>query len=76
MAAPPAFHAGQRILTRNHQPSGHTRLPGYARAKRGTVARVYEAMVFPDAHAHGLGEAPEYLYCVRFEANELWGDDG
>ena len=31
-------------------------------------------MVFPDDNAHGRGENPQYLYTVRFEAIELWGD--
>jgi nitrile hydratase len=31
--------------------------------------------VFPDAHAAGLGEAPQWLYTVRFTGVELWGDD-
>jgi nitrile hydratase len=30
--------------------------------------------VFPDTNAHGLGEAPQPLYSVRFEAAELWGE--
>ncbi len=31
--------------------------------------------VFPDSHAHGLGEQPQPLYSVRFDARELWGED-
>jgi nitrile hydratase len=72
--AAPAFAVGQRVVTRNHQPSGHTRLPAYARCRRGEIARVHAAMVFPDDHAHGRGENPQYLYTVRFAAAELWGD--
>jgi nitrile hydratase len=75
VAARPAFAAGQNVVTRNHQPAGHTRLPAYARCRRGTIARVHSAMVFPDDNAHGRGENPQYLYTVRFEAAELWGDD-
>jgi nitrile hydratase len=30
--------------------------------------------VFPDANAHGAGEAPEYVYTVVFEGRELWGE--
>jgi nitrile hydratase beta subunit len=72
---PPAFVVGQRVATRNHQPSGHTRLPAYVRYRRGVIARVHAAMVFPDDHAHGRGENPQYLYTVRFTAAELWGTD-
>jgi len=72
--APPAFATGQAVITRNHQPQGHTRLPAYARCRRGLIARVHPAMIFPDDHAHGRGENPQYLYTVRFAAGELWGD--
>jgi nitrile hydratase len=70
----PAFVAGQRVRTRNHQPAGHTRLPAYVRCRAGVVARQHPAMVFPDDHAHFRGENPQYLYTVRFDARELWGD--
>ena len=35
---------------------------------------MYPGFVFPDTNAHGKGENPQYLYNVRFEASELWGD--
>jgi nitrile hydratase len=70
----PAFRAGDRVRTRNHQPAGHTRLPAYARARRGVVVRVYPSSVFPDTNAHGLGEHPQRVYAVRFEGRELWGE--
>ncbi|HEY2774370.1 MAG TPA: nitrile hydratase subunit beta [Candidatus Binatia bacterium] len=70
----PKFEAGQAVVTRNHQPAGHTRLPGYGRCRRGVIAHVHPAMVYPDDHAHHRGENPQYLYTVRFDAAELWGD--
>jgi len=70
----PAFRAGERVLTRNHQPAGHTRLPAYARARRGVVERVHPACVFPDTNAHGRGEHPQPVYAVRFAGSELWGE--
>lgn len=70
----PAFVEGQAVRTRNHQPPGHTRLPAYARCRRGVVVRVHPAMVFPDDHAHGRGENPQYLYTVRFDGRELWDE--
>jgi nitrile hydratase len=73
IAARPAFATGQRVATRNHQPAGHTRLPAYARCRRGVVVRTHPAMVFPDDNAHGRGENPQYLYTVRFDGGELWG---
>jgi len=74
IAAARRFAVGDLVRTRNHQPSGHTRLPAYARCKRGVVVATHPAMVFPDDHAHGRGENPQYLYTVRFEGRELWGD--
>lgn len=74
VSAPPAFASGQPVRTRNHQPAGHTRLPAYARCHTGIIVRVHPAMVYPDDHAHGRGENPQYLYTVRFDARELWGD--
>jgi len=74
VAAARRFAAGDAVVTRNHQPSGHTRLPAYARCRRGVIVATHPAMVFPDDHAHGRGENPQYLYTVRFAARELWGD--
>jgi nitrile hydratase beta subunit len=73
VSSTPRFQVGARVKTKNINPSGHTRLPRYARAKYGVVNAVYDAHVFPDASAHGKGDSPEYLYSVRFVANELWG---
>jgi len=70
----PAFAVGDRVRTRNHQPPGHTRLASYTRTRRCVVARVYPACVFPDTNAHGAGEQPQYVYAVRFEGRELWGE--
>jgi nitrile hydratase subunit beta len=70
----PRFAVGDRIMTRNLNPHGHTRLPRYARGKRGVIAHHHGAHVFPDTNAHGLGENPQHLYSVRILARELWGD--
>ena len=37
----PHFRVGDRVVTRNINPLGHTRLPRYARSKRGVVALDY-----------------------------------
>ena len=47
----------------------------YTRGKRGVIERVHGAHIFPDSNAHGLGEAPQWLYTVRFTGAELWGED-
>jgi nitrile hydratase subunit beta len=69
----PRFAAGDAIRTKNIHPHGHTRLPRYARGRRGTIARDHGVHVFPDTSAHGLGESPQHVYSVRFAATELWG---
>jgi nitrile hydratase subunit beta len=69
------FKAGQHVRARNINPTGHTRLPRYARGKIGTVERDHGVFVFPDTNAHFLGEKPQHLYSVRFAARELWGDE-
>jgi nitrile hydratase subunit beta len=74
-AAPALFAVGDPVVTRNINPLGHTRLPRYARGKRGVIERVHGVQVFADAMASGRGEAPQWLYTVRFTGVELWGDD-
>jgi nitrile hydratase len=71
----PCFKAGDRVRAKNLNPSRHTRLPRYARGKVGIIDRVYGTFVYPDTSAHGGGEQPQPLYCVRFDAIELWGPD-
>ena len=71
---PAKFKTGDRVLTRNINPVGHTRLPRYARGRHGTIARDYGVFIFPDTHALGEGMQPQHLYSVHFSAVELWGD--
>jgi nitrile hydratase subunit beta len=71
----PSFAAGDKVRTRNINPTGHTRLPRYARGKLGEVALIHGAHVWPDSSAHGKGDDPQFLYTVRFTARELWGRD-
>ena len=73
-----AFAAGERVRTRRPARNvlvsgGHTRLPGYAAGAEGRILRVHGAHVLPDSNAHDLGEAPEPLYTVVFDAGVLWG---
>lgn len=71
---PPRFRPGDAVVARNLNPTGHTRLPRYARGKRGVVDRDHGVFVFADTNAHGEGETPQHVYSVRFAARELWGD--
>jgi nitrile hydratase subunit beta len=69
------FAVGDRVRARNIHPPGHTRLPRYVRGRIGTVVLSHGCHVFPDAHAHGGGEDPQWLYTVCFDGRELWGPD-
>jgi len=72
--APARFKVGDIVRTANINPATHTRLPRYARHRRGSVEAVRGCHVFPDAVARGAGEEPQWLYTVVFSGRELWGD--
>jgi nitrile hydratase beta subunit len=69
------FEIGQQVRARNINPTGHTRLPRYARGKTGVIDRNHGVYVFPDTNAHFQVENPQHVYSVRFAARELWGAD-
>jgi nitrile hydratase len=71
---PQLFQVGQRVRARNMHPAGHTRLPRYVRGHAGVVTHVHGAHVLPDSNAAGRGECPQWLYTVRFSAQQLWGE--
>lgn len=71
---PPRHQLGERVRARVMNPTGHTRLPHYVRGRQGVIERAHGAHVFPDSHAHSLGDDPQPLYGVRFTARELWGE--
>ena len=73
-SAPARFAVGDRVRTRAGHVDHHTRLPGYAAGKVGSVERVHGAHVFPDTNAHDGGEQPQWLYTVSFDAADLWPD--
>ena len=62
--APARFAIGDRVRIRSDRPNHHTRLPAYARGRLATIERSHGVHVFADAHALGLGEQPQWLYCV------------
>uniref|UniRef100_E6VIG6 Nitrile hydratase subunit beta n=1 Tax=Rhodopseudomonas palustris (strain DX-1) TaxID=652103 RepID=E6VIG6_RHOPX len=74
-SVPARFGIGDRVRARELHPRTHIRLPRYVRGRVGTVELAHGAHVFPDSHAHGGGEQPQWLYTVAFEARDLWGDD-
>lgn len=71
----PVYKIGQGVRTINSHPPGHTRLPRYARGRDGTISKVLGHHVYPDSSGNGRGEDPQWLYQVRFSAQELWGAD-
>jgi nitrile hydratase subunit beta len=71
----PRYKVGDRVVTRNVHPLGHTRLPRYARGKRGEVVLDHGVWVFPDSSGNDLGRRPQHCYNVRFTAGELWGPE-
>ena len=73
---PARFEVGDQVRARAEPVDHHTRLPRYVAGHVGTVDRVHGAHVLPDTNAHGLGEQPEWLYTVVFDAADLWDDAG
>src|SRR5919204_1798576 len=73
-SGPPRFKVGDSVVTRGVHPAGHTRLPRYARGKRGMVALVKGPYLLPDTNAHLVSRDWQPVYAVRFDARELWGE--
>jgi nitrile hydratase len=69
------FRTGDRVIARNINPTGHTRLPRYVRGKRGVIERDWGVYVFADSNAHHGGDRAQHVYSVSFSARELWGKD-
>ncbi len=70
----PLFAVGDTVRVKNFHPEHHTRLPGYMRDRVGVIEIQRGCYVFPDTNAHFAGEQPQWCYCVRFSATELWGE--
>ena len=69
---PPRFAVGGMVRTLTQGTAPHTRLPGYARGRTGTVIAHHGAHLLPDAGAQGR-HVGDHLYTVSFTARELWG---
>jgi nitrile hydratase len=68
------FAVGDAVIARNIHPTGHTRLPRYARGKRGVIHADRGVFSFADSNARGDGPCPQHLYTVAFTADALWGE--
>ena len=73
VARPALFRDGQRSARRTTSRRGtrgsrRTRAAGAVRS-----SHLHAAMVYPDDHAHGRGENPQYLYTVRFDGARALG---
>lgn len=73
--AGPKFAIGERVRARNIHPKGHTRLPRFVRGHFGTVDRIQGHHAFPDSIVADGREDPQWLYTVKFDGRELWGED-
>lgn len=71
---PVKFKPGDKVITRNINTPGHTRLPRYARGRYGVIDRHHGVFIFPDSHAANGDTNPQNLYSVCFSARELWGE--
>ncbi|MDT7837145.1 nitrile hydratase subunit beta [Aquabacterium sp. OR-4] len=72
---PPRFAVGAPVCTVATAPAHHSRVPAYARGRRGVVHSVHGLHVFAPSHAQGLGEQAQWLYTVVFDGRTLWGDE-
>jgi hypothetical protein len=70
---PPQFQVGDRVKAKVMHPITYTRLPRYVRGKIGTITKVHGVYIFPDTMGQRLDTKPQYVYSVRFSAQELWG---
>jgi nitrile hydratase beta subunit len=72
---PARFAIGDRVRMKMINPPTHTRLPHYVRGHVGVIELLHGIHVFPDSNAMGRGEDPQWLYTVRFDGRELWGEE-
>lgn len=73
---PASFSVGDSVVVSNAYPFGHTRVPGYVRGRRGTVAKDHGVYPFEDALPAGVERRSQHVYTVRFTGAELWGTRG
>ncbi len=70
------FNVDDAVRGRNIHPRGHIRMPRYTRGRSGVVIRDNGVYALQDTDEQGqrLGNTPQHVYTVRFDAQELWGE--
>jgi len=71
ISAKPKYRLEQQVHTITAVPTGHTRLPAYARGHNGIVIAHHGAHIMPDAMALN-DKKHEHLYTVEFSCADLW----
>src|ERR1700693_4915557 len=76
LPTPARFKVGDTVYAAAPEAAEHSRLPGFLRNKRGVVTEVYQDAFeyFVSTGPDGL-EGPQHVYCVAFDAADIWGAD-
>lgn len=70
----PKFKPGDRVRVRVDSPPRHIRIPAYIQGKSGWIKAVHGAFHNPESLAYGGDGLPiEFLYLVRFDQTQVWG---
>ncbi len=67
------YAVGSAVRVSDREHVGHHRTPGYAKGRRGTIARVHSAYPNPETRAYGGDGLPEqqlYLVALASDAND------
>lgn len=67
------FAVGDAVAVQSVKPTGHCRVPGYLRGKRGRIVAVVGSYPLADKRARSEQSEPEPLYTVMFYAADVWG---
>jgi nitrile hydratase len=69
------FKPGDKVRVRVGYPPHHFRTPAYIQGKIGSVATIHGAFRNPETLAYGTDGLPKQpLYLVRFDQQEVWGE--
>jgi len=69
----PKFKVNDVIIAKSMNHFGHIRLPEYVQGHQGVIHKIQGSFIFPGSHVAEHKE-PQFLYSVRFDSKELWGD--